>query len=90
MSVCFMENWTGHVNIKNCQSVCNQHFGWFHGRVEVYQQIFYPVQIDKNQKLVSLCKGGSIFNFFLKSTRAQMQKLCTYANKKTLKYICSR
>ena len=42
------------------------------------------------RQLLYAHQGGSIINFFLKSTREQVQKLCTYANKKTLKYFCSR
>ena len=50
-----MANWMGHLKIKNCQSAWNQNFGCFHGRVEVFKIIFYPVLLDKNQKLTSQC-----------------------------------
>ena len=47
MSVCLMTSWTGHVTIKNCQSAWDQHFCWFHGRVEVLEKYFIQFNLTR-------------------------------------------
>ena len=47
MSVCLMTSWTEHVTIKNCQSAWDQHFCWFHGRVEVLEKYFIQFNLTR-------------------------------------------